>query len=75
MVKELGTLLLVAVNEEVVASVGSVLYVPEKASFDYLLNLPEGESIGKALNNAMSLLEDENTILITENEPEILTIL
>ena len=40
-----------------------VLYVPEKASFDHLLNLPEGESIGKALNNAMSLLEDENTIL------------
>ena len=40
-----------------------ILYVPEKASFDYLLNLPEGESIGKVLNNAMSLLEDENTIL------------
>lgn len=40
-----------------------ILYVPEKASFTYLLNLPENESIGKALNEAMSLMEDENSIL------------
>lgn len=40
-----------------------VLYVPEKASFKYLLSLPEGESIGNALNTAMSLIEDENPIL------------
>lgn len=40
-----------------------VLYVPEKASFKYLLNLPEGTSIGNALNTAMSLIEDENPIL------------
>lgn len=40
-----------------------VLYIPEKASFDYLLHLPEGESIGKALNEAMSLVENDNPIL------------
>lgn len=40
-----------------------VLYVPEKASFNYLLGLPEGDSIGNALNTAMSLIEDENPIL------------
>lgn len=40
-----------------------VLYIPEKASFNYLLHLPEGESIAKALNEAMSLVEDENPIL------------
>jgi len=27
-----------------------ILFVPEKASFNYLLNLPESESIAKALN-------------------------
>lgn len=40
-----------------------VLFVPDKASFKYLLNLPEGESVGKALNEAMSLIEDDNPIL------------
>ena len=40
-----------------------ILFVPEKASFNYLLNLPESESIAKALNEAMSLIEDENPIL------------
>ncbi len=40
-----------------------VLFVPEKASFKYLLNLPEGESAGSALNEAMSLMENENSIL------------
>ena len=40
-----------------------VLFVPEKASYKYLLNLPEGESAGSALNEAMSLMENENSIL------------
>lgn len=40
-----------------------VLFVPEKASYEYLLNLPEGESAGSALNEAMSLMENENSIL------------
>ncbi len=37
-----------------------VLFVPEKASFSYLLNLPENENIGKVLNEAMSAIEEEN---------------
>ena len=40
-----------------------VLFVPEKASFKYLLTLTEGESAGSALNEAMSLMENENSIL------------
>jgi len=37
-----------------------VLIVPEEASYEYLMSRPEGESVGKALNKAMSLIEAEN---------------
>lgn len=37
-----------------------VLYLPEKARFAYLLNLPEGADIGKAVNEAMKAIEAEN---------------
>jgi type I restriction enzyme M protein len=37
-----------------------VLYLPEKARFATLLNLPEGENIGKYINNAMREIEAEN---------------
>jgi len=37
-----------------------VLYLPENARFSYLLNLPEGENIGKAINDAMKAIETEN---------------
>jgi type I restriction enzyme M protein len=37
-----------------------VLYLPEKARFAYLLNLPEGTDIGKAINEAMKAIETEN---------------
>jgi len=40
-----------------------VLYLPEEARFSYLLGLPEGENLGKALNEAMKLVEEENTEL------------
>ena len=36
------------------------LYLPENARFSYLLNLPEGENIGKAINGAMKAIEMEN---------------
>ena len=36
------------------------IYLPEQARFTYLQNLPEGEDIGKALNEAMKLIEQEN---------------
>src|SRR5213593_4683806 len=37
-----------------------VLYVPEKARFSNLINLPEGKDIGKAINDAMRTVEAEN---------------
>lgn len=40
-----------------------VLYLPEKASYSYLMNLKEGENIGRAINNAMKLIEATNTDL------------
>lgn len=37
-----------------------VLYIPEKARFKSLLDLPEGSDIGKAINEAMKAIESEN---------------
>lgn len=37
-----------------------VVYIPEKARFAILLNLPEGADIGKAINEAMKSIEAEN---------------
>ncbi|MBN2543315.1 N-6 DNA methylase [bacterium] len=37
-----------------------ILFLPEKARFSYLLNLPEGENIGKAINEAMKAIESKN---------------
>ena len=37
-----------------------VLFIPEKARFATLLNLPEGADIGKAINEAMKAIEAEN---------------
>jgi type I restriction enzyme M protein len=37
-----------------------VLFLPEKARFQTLLDLPEGADIGKAINEAMKAIESEN---------------
>ena len=37
-----------------------VLYLPEQARFDHLLNLPESADLGKAVNDAMAAIEDAN---------------
>jgi type I restriction enzyme M protein len=37
-----------------------VLFIPEEARFGYLLNLPEGGDVGKAVNSAMKAIETEN---------------
>jgi type I restriction enzyme M protein len=37
-----------------------VLYLPEAARFASLVALPEGTNLGKAINDAMKLVEDEN---------------
>src|SRR5437763_16490952 len=36
-----------------------VLYLPEAARFTRLLQLKEGDNLGKAINEAMGLIEDE----------------
>jgi type I restriction enzyme M protein len=38
----------------------AVMYVPATARFSSLLQLPEGENIGKAINDAMKAIEAEN---------------
>ena len=35
------------------------MFLPDKAQFDYLVSLPEGEDIGEAIDQAMKLIEDE----------------
>lgn len=37
-----------------------VMFLPENARFAHLLSLPEGTNIGKAINEAMKSIEDEN---------------
>ncbi|MFW9886880.1 MAG: N-6 DNA methylase [Candidatus Thorarchaeota archaeon] len=37
-----------------------VMYLPDKARFSYLLKLPEKSDIGKAINDAMRSIEEEN---------------
>ncbi|MCA1625864.1 MAG: type I restriction-modification system subunit M [Acidobacteria bacterium] len=37
-----------------------VVYLPEVARFSHLLNLPESENIGKAINDAMGAIEEAN---------------
>ncbi len=38
----------------------SVLFVPEGARLSHLVDLPEGENLGKAIDNAMKLVEGSN---------------
>ncbi len=41
----------------------SCLYLDNKSKYEYLANLPEGENINEAVNNAMRLVEEENNDL------------
>jgi len=36
------------------------MYLPDEARYSYLLNLPEGRNIGKAVNDAMKAIESES---------------
>src|SRR5262249_17027906 len=40
-----------------------VLYLPEQSRFARLLKLTEGENLGKAINDAMAAIEEENPAL------------
>ena len=37
-----------------------VMYITPESRYDYLLNIPEGENIGKAINEAMKGVEEHN---------------
>lgn len=37
-----------------------VIYLPDVARFSHLLNLPEGENLGRAVNDAMAAIEEDN---------------
>ena len=38
----------------------SAIYLPEEARYDYLLNLPDNADLGKAINKAMELIEEQS---------------
>src|SRR3989344_7085269 len=40
-----------------------VLYLPEEARFSALITMPEGANMGKAINDAMKLIEEQNAEL------------
>ena len=42
----------------------SALYLAPEARYDYLVNLPESEDIGKAVNHAMELIEEQSEQLV-----------
>lgn len=41
----------------------AAMYLPEEARYDYLSNLPQGKDVGKALDDAMNLIENEYEVL------------
>lgn len=50
-------------NTDDFAAAGAIM-LPEKAKYEYLADLPEGEDIADAINNAMKLIEEEYTDLV-----------
>ena len=42
----------------------SALYLPREAQFDYLVNLPDNQPLGEAVNHAMTLVEGQSEQLI-----------
>ena len=47
-------------NPKLPYTADGILFLLPHAQFQYLLNLPEGDDVGKALNQAMKLIELEN---------------
>ena len=41
----------------------SAIFLPEKARYDYLLNLPDNADMGQAINEAMELIEEQSAQL------------
>ena len=41
----------------------SAIFLPKEARYDYLLNLPDSEDMGKAINHAVELIEEQSAQL------------
>ena len=41
----------------------SAIFLPEEARYDYLLNLPDSEDMGEAINRAVELIEEQSSQL------------
>lgn len=41
----------------------AAIYLPPEASYDYLVNLPKGSSLGKKIDDAMDLIEEDYEVL------------
>lgn len=57
----------------------AAMYLPQEARFDYLSTLPKGQDVGKAIDDAMELIESEYEVLkgalprgYTTFEPDLL---
>lgn len=50
----------VQINDPAAYHAEGVMYLPQAARFQYLLNMPEGTNIGQAINDAMAAVEKEN---------------
>lgn len=52
----------VQINERTQFQARGAFYLPKKARFKHLLNLPESDNIGQAISNAMKAIEVENKL-------------
>lgn len=57
----------------------AAIFLPEKAQYDYLVNLPDSTNVGQAINEAMDTIEDQVNFLkgalpktFTRFEPDLL---
>ena len=48
-----------------------VLYLPDQSRFANLLDLKEGDNLGKAINDAMAAIEEENPALKGDPSPDV----
>ena len=50
----------VRIDDPIPYQAEGIIYLGPKARFDYLLKLPEGENVGKIVNEAMTSIEKDN---------------
>lgn len=58
-VRDSGSTRIRPISEDAFKAKG-ILYIPEEATYNYLMSLPENANIGNAINEAMRLIEEYN---------------